>query len=219
MLVDNEHINASQPPEDSTNRISVLYPDNTTFQYDGVGKGLNGDDFAAQVFSDSNISYDMTEGVIGDWQSDGEWSWVLHVWNVENETWIESQEEISALVLDADTHLAWAASNADIGNLPPGVDCNGHGWAMGSGGAAHCMCDEGYERPDGDWLSCVSEGTASGEVGNEIDPHEESLGLYEVGHTTVTFILDKQMRKRVAYSGIYWDAEEFTHDVQSLEHE
>jgi hypothetical protein len=27
------------------------------------------------------------------------------------------------------------------------------------------------------------------------------------------------MRKRVAYSGIYWDAEEFTHDVQSLEHE
>jgi len=68
-------------------------------------------------------------------------------------------------------------------------------------------------------LSCVSEGTASGEVGNETDPHEESLGLYEVGHSTVTFILDKQMRKRVAYSGIYWDAEEFTHDVQSLEHE
>jgi len=27
------------------------------------------------------------------------------------------------------------------------------------------------------------------------------------------------MRKRVAYSGINWDAEEFTHDVQTLEHE
>ena len=56
-------------------------------------------------------------------------------------------------------------------------------------------------------------------MGNETDPHEESLGLYEVGHSTVTFILDKQMRKRVAYSGINWDAEEFTHDVQTLENE
>jgi hypothetical protein len=80
------------------------------------------------------------EGVIEDWQSDGEWSWVLHVWDVGNETWIEAQEDISAMVLDADTHLAWAASNADIGNLPPGIDCNGHGWAMGSEGAAHARC-------------------------------------------------------------------------------
>ncbi|MEE3232387.1 MAG: SCO family protein [Candidatus Thermoplasmatota archaeon] len=216
VLVDNEHINASQPPENGTNRIAVLYPDNTTFQFNGVGMGLNGDDFAVQVFSDSNMSYDMAEGVIGDWQSDEGWSWVLHAWDVENETWIGAQEDISALVLDTDTHLAWAASNANLGNLPPGIDCNGHGWAMGSGDAAHCMCDEGYERAEGNWLSCVSEGTAGNEVGNETDPHEESLGLYEVGHSTVTFILDKQMRKRVAYSGINWDAGEFTHDVQAL---
>jgi protein SCO1/2 len=48
---------------------------------------------------------------------------------------------------------------------------------------------------------------------------EDADEEYEVGHSTITFILDKQMRKRVAYSGIYLDAEEFTRDVQSLEHE
>ena len=99
MLVNNEHNNASQPPEDGTNRISVLDPDNTTFQYDGVGMGLNGDNFAAQVFSDSNISYDMPEGVIEDWQSDGEWSWVLHVWDVGTETCTEATAEISSMAV------------------------------------------------------------------------------------------------------------------------
>jgi CYTH domain-containing protein len=35
----------------------------------------------------------------------------------------------------------------------------------------------------------------------------------------VTFILDKQLRKRVAYSGIYWEADEFLHDVKELAEE
>jgi hypothetical protein len=79
------------------------------------------------------------------------------------------------------------------------------------------MCDEGYERPGGDWLSCIAEGSEDGDspVGS-VNPHDESLGEYEVGHSTTTFILDKQMRKRVAYSGIQWDAGEFLQDVASL---
>ena len=216
VIVDNEHINASQPPDDGTNRIAVLYPDNSTFHHDETGVGLNGSDFAMQVFSDSNISYDLAEGIIGDWQSDGEWSWVLHVWDAENESWAPAQDSITSIVLNAGTHLAWAASNAGIGNLPPGVDCDGHGWVMGSGGGAHCMCDDGYQRPDGDWLSCVAGGTGSSGGSDGADPHEESLGQYEVGHTTVTFILDKQLRKRVAYSGINWEADEFLHDLKAL---
>ena len=78
------------------------------------------------------------------------------------------------------------------------------------------MCDEGYERPDGDWLACVTEGTGSSDQSNGSDPHEESLGEYEVGHSTVTFILDKQLRKRVAYSGINWDVDELLHDLKAL---
>ena len=216
VLVDNEHINASQPPEEGTNRIAVLYPDNSTFHHDEAGVGLSGSEFAMQVFSGSNISYDMGEGIIGDWQSDDEWSWALYVWDAENESWASAQDNISSIVLSAGTHLAWAASNADIGNLPPGVDCDGRGWGMGSGSGAHCMCDDGYERPGGDWLSCIAEGTGSSGEGGGADPHEESLGQYEVGHSTVTFILDKQLRKRVAYSGINWEADEFLHDLKAL---
>ena len=219
VIVDNEHINASKPPEDGMNRIAVLYPDNSSFHHDEVGAGLSASDFAIQVFNDSNISYDMSGGLIGDWQSGDEWSWVLHLWDIDNESWVPTERDISSIPLDAGTHLAWAASNADMGNLPPGVECNGHGWVMGSGGGAHCMCDEGYERPDGDWLACVAEGTGSSGQSNGSDPHEESLGEYEVGHSTVTFILDKQLRKRVAYSGINWDVDEFLHDLKALAEE
>ena len=39
---------------------------------------------------------------------------------------------------------------------------------------------------------------------------------YEVGHSTVTCIVDKEHRKRVAYSGITWSADDFLHDVKEL---
>ena len=42
------------------------------------------------------------------------------------------------------------------------------------------------------------------------------LGEYEVGHSTTTFIVGKEMRKRVAYSGIHWDADDFLQDVITL---
>ena len=49
-----------------------------------------------------------------------------------------------------------------------------------------------------------------------VNPHEESLGEYGVGHSTVTFILDKETRKRVAWTGINWDVQEFLLDIQAL---
>ena len=39
IVVDNEHIEASQPPEESTNRFSVLYPDNTSTVIDPLSGG------------------------------------------------------------------------------------------------------------------------------------------------------------------------------------
>ena len=77
------------------------------------------------------------------------------------------------------------------------------------------MCDEGWVRPGDDWLSCVSDGT-SPNSSNNTDPHEESLGEYEIGHSTVTFIIDKDQRKRVSYSGIHCDVNDFLQDVKTL---
>ena len=75
------------------------------------------------------------------------------------------------------------------------------------------MCDDGYERPNGDYLSCVLEGATESE---ETNPHEDSLGDYEVGHSTVTFVLDKQLRKRLAWTGTAWELDLFIEDLQVL---
>jgi hypothetical protein len=134
-----------------------------------------------------------------------------------NETWsLSESQDISSIDIDINTHLAWVSSNSNLSHLLPGVDCNGKGWIMGSGVSAHCMCDEGYERPDGNWLGCIMIGIDDTNSSETVDPHEQSLGEYGVGHSTVTFILDKQTRKRVAWTGINWDVQEFLLDIQAL---
>jgi hypothetical protein len=145
---------------------------------------------------------------------DSEVNWTLYEWNLETWDWTMAEDGFLDSNADHNTHIAWVSQGANVSMLPVGIDCNGKGWVMGSGGGAHCMCDDGYERPEGDWLSCVLEGSTEDENGT--DPHSESLGEYEVGHSTVTFILDKQMRKRIAYTGTSWDLEGFVEDLQTL---
>ena len=227
IVVDNDHIEASQPPEKSTNRFSVLYPDNSSMIIDTPCRSeisenrcySDGNDFANYVFENANITYNISgnQGTVGDWETESNWSWNLHYWDNLNETWtISESQNISAIDVNIDTHLAWVSSNSNISNLSPGVDCNGKGWIMGSGTSAHCMCEEGYERPDGNWLGCVVLGTEESNSSEIEDPHEASLGEYGVGHSTVTFILDKETRKRVAWTGINWDVQEFLLDIKAL---
>ena len=178
---------------------------------------MNGSEFIDLAFSETNTSHDLSSGEISGWEADETWDWEIRTWDEVNETWVEFMGDPGLIDMMSDTHFSLVASNANLSLAAPGTDCNSHGWIMGSGSSAHCMCDEGYERPEGDWLSCIAEGT---EVDNSssgsVDPHDESLGEYEVGHSTTTFIIDKEMRKRVAYSGITWDTSEFLQDVISL---
>ena len=223
VVVDAEHIANSLPPEEAVSRFAVLYPDNSSLVSDNQCQDpLNmtcfkhGGEFASfALIEGSGVHYDIENGTIGNWTSNESWEWVLHSWSNENQTWEMEENEISSIEVGMETHLAWIASNANMSRMPPGVDCNGKGWVMGTGASSHCMCDEGWERPGDDWLSCVIEGGPS-HSSNESDPHEESLGEYEIGHSTVTFIIDKEQRKRVAYSGIHWDVDDFLRDVKSL---
>ena len=228
IVIDNDHINASQQPENSMNRFSVLYPDNSSLVLDNscwdIANNqcyLNGSDFANYVFNDANISYNLIDnnGTIGEWQSDENWSWQLHYWDNNGENWsLSGTQKLGEIQVNIGTHFAWVASNANLNQLPPGVDCNGNGWIMGTGNSAHCMCDAGYERTNGNWLGCVAIGLAESNA-SEIDPHDKSLGEYGVGHSTVTFILDKQTRKRVAWTGIDWNVQEFLLDIKALSSE
>ena len=224
VVVDAEHIANSLPPEEALVRFVVLYPDNTSVVTDNPCKDPfnltcyeNGGEFASYaLIENGGVNYDIDNGTIGNWTSDGSWTWELHSWDAMNETWrIIDLDDPATIEVGTSTHLAWIASNANISNMPPGVDCNGKGWVMGTGASSHCMCDEGWERKDDDWLACAPEGSSSGSS-NHSDPHQDSLGEYEIGHSTVTFIIDKEQRKRVAYSGINWDVDEFLQDVKTL---
>ena len=227
VVVDADHIANSLPPEEAMLRFAVMGPDNSTVVtdnpcidafnlscYDNVGELA---EYALTVNGD--MDYDMSNGTIGNWTADGSWEWVLHIWNGSEETWDPTDASISEIDIGFDTHLAWIASNANLSMMPPGVDCNGRGWVMGTGASAHCMCDDGWDRGSEDWMSCVPEGSTEVNDGNLTDPHEESLGEYEIGHSTVTFIIDKEQRKRVAYSGIHWDVGDFLQDVKALAEE
>jgi hypothetical protein len=118
---------------------------------------------------------------------------------------------VDSMQLSHHPHLAWVASNANISNLPsPTIpECNGHGWVMGEGSGAHCMCDDGYQWDGDDRMTCVS--------GDGQGTHSETAqDTYDVGHSTVTFILDKEGKKRVAWVGSDWSADEFLEDILAL---
>ena len=227
VVVDADHIANSLPPEEAMLRFAVMSPDNSTVVTDNpcidafnVSCYSNGGELAEYALTvNAEIDYDIRNGTIGNWTADESWEWVLHIWNGSGETWDPTDASISEMDIGFDTHLAWIASNANLSMMPPGVDCNGRGWVMGTGASAHCMCDDGWDRGSDDWMSCVPVGSTEVNDGNLTDPHEESLGEYEIGHSTVTFIIDKEQRKRVAYSGIHWDVGDFLQDVKALAEE
>ena len=229
VVVDNDHIANSLAPEADLLRFAVLNPDNSSFKSDSKCWNLQDsscyldlDDFANYSFNQNTDEfYNMSDGSIGEWKSNDNWTWELHNWDLLNESWIKINNDMfDTKSIPKDTNLAWVASNANISNLPPGIDCNGNGWIMGSGTSSHCMCDEEYERPNDNWISCVSKNDLNNENISEIvDPHAETLGEYEIGHSTSTYIIDKNMNKRVSYSGINWDAGDFLMDVITLSNE
>jgi len=205
VIVDNDHIAASQPPEGAMNRVVVLDAENNSTVIDYLNSNLSIGDTVGDLDGKAMES-------VGAERSD-EIAWSLMSWNHTSWAWEIAPEGLLNEVATHNHHLAWVAEGADPATLPVGVDCNGHGWVMGSGAGAHCMCDEGYERPNGDALMCAPEGSEESE---EVDSHGVSLGEYEVGHSTVTFILDKQLRKRVAWTGTAWDLNGFVEDLQTL---
>ena len=110
--------------------------------------------------------------------------------------------------IDEPMTIAWASNNTSDDAIPaPGFavvndsDCNGHGWVMGSGNGAHCMCDDGYEWAEDNMMQCVL---------------VESEPEYTVGHFAYTYILDENKNPRVRYVDDSWLASDFVEDVVEL---
>ena len=62
----------------------------------------------------------------------------------------------------------------------------------------------------------IDEGEGDSHGHDEADGDEE---LYQVGHNTVTFVIDKAGNKRLAYTGSDWSTANFIEDLSYLLHD
>ena len=193
--------------------VSVLWPNGTTAQQ-GIDTFnayhiTEGALTAASVnrsIQDSSYGHFLNSLADHDAPEDYSWWWNLYTWNGTGASWESSNLGMDDFV--EPHHIAWAPSYVNASTIPSPVAgessdetaCNGHGWEMGSGASKHCMCDEGYTWAEDDQLSCVSETTED----------------YNVGHSTITYILNDDLEPTVAWTGDNWLVEDFTADVREL---
>ncbi len=226
------HINGEMDVDGESMMHSVItmMPDNSTSEHQvnstHLPENATGHNLTTMAFNMNNINFTAPDSQNGHYMenisgnqapSDYSWYWSLYLWNETNSTWEESQVGIDGVdISHHQPHIAWVASNANISNLPTPTSeiCGGHGWVMGEGGGAHCMCDDGYQWDDDDHLTCISgegQGTHDGH-----DNDEDAEEVYDVGHSTVTYIVDRSGQKRVAWVGSDWHVDDFLEDIRAL---
>ena len=201
------------PNESHASSVSVQWPNGTQEQQGLEAFNVHHLTYGALHAAEINFTIeDTTHGhymtSINDEEAPNDltWQWDLYAWNQESEQW--DMAELSMDDFEEPLHVAWAPSNANVSAIPAPVNqventetvCNGHGWEMGSGASKHCMCDDGYTWAEDDQLSCVSDTT------------EE----YNVGHSTITYILNDDLEPTVAWTGDQWLVADFTADVREL---
>ena len=156
--------------------------------------------------ADSSYGHFLSSLADHDAPEDYSWWWNLYAWNANQTAWESSNVGMDDFL--EPEHIAWAPSYVNASTIPSPMAgenanetiCNGNGWEMGSGASKHCMCDEGYTWAEGDQLSCVSETTED----------------YNVGHSTITYILNDDLEPTVAWPGDNWRVEDFAADVREV---
>ena len=221
-MASNADENLLETPSKDNLSVSVLYPNNssevhllddeeftawelTVGAFDGAGMNYSATNHAQ--FGHFFSSFNDEDPALDNWS----WYWELHTWNDSSMSWEYSQVGVDSI--QDPQYIAWARNTTADSEIPvPGavqtmIDqqtsqvCDDHGWEMGSGSGKHCMCDEGYEWPEGTMLSCVG-----------VEVEEE----YSVGHSTTTFILDSERKPRVAWTGDNWKPSDFIKDIETL---
>ena len=202
-----------EPPMGDTPSVQVVFPDNTT-SFTNVST-FTGYHLTQGAFDGAEIDVDIQDSQFGHFlnsidnvsaPADWSWYWELHTWNDTSAQWEDSMVGMDGI--DQPMAIAWASNNTSNDAIPlPGFavvedsECNGHGWIMGSGSRAHCMCDAGYEWAEDDMLTCIP---------------VESEPEYTVGHFAYTYILDEDKKPRVRYVDDSWLASDFVEDVVEL---
>ncbi len=245
LLVDNDHIYSDHSDHgddsnqsDMSHQVAVLYPDNTTALLDGdhdmlPEENATGWNLTETTMTSNNVSFDAEDdptlghypveinGVVApewDANSPDNWYWALYIWNETNSSWDYSNVGIDEVMVMQDTdHVAWAASNANLSYLPtPGSDmvCYDMNTHSVTNHTQQIDCESaGYM-----WVENQAPPGHNGEHGHDnggggtADDDE----VYEVGHNTVTFIIDTDGNKRIVYTGSDWSTTDFIEDLEYL---
>ena len=225
LLVDNDHINSDHSDhgdhgdhsshddhsdhdghDDHSNhsemshQVAVLYPDNTTALFDGdhdmlPEENATGWNLTETTMSMNNISlnYSVHEEygnqVHGINDIDAPSDWS---WWWSLHIWNESSE-------------AWEESSVGIDQVMIMHDTDHIAWAASNANLS--------------MLPIPSEHADEHEdEHDDHDDHNMADELYEVGHNTVTFIVDKDGKKRVVFTGSSWSTADFMDDLNHLLH-
>ena len=225
LLVDNDHINSDHSDhgdhgdhsshddhsdhdghDDHSNhsemshQVAVLYPDNTTALFDGdhdmlPEENATGWNLTETTMSMNNISmnYSVHEEygnqVHGINGIDAPSDWS---WWWSLHIWNESSE-------------AWEESSVGIDQVMIMHDTDHIAWAASNANLS--MLPVPTEHAD-----------EHDDEHDDHDDHNMADELYEVGHNTVTFIVDKDGKKRVVFTGSSWSTADFMDDLNHLLH-
>ena len=203
--------NLSSPIDNSETSMTIMWLNGTeahveleSFNGYHITKGALNDAGVNTTIEDSSLGHYLTS--LGDEESpsDYSWWWSLYTWNSRNTSWELSDAGMDEI--DEPRHIAWAPSTINVSDIPSpiknstGVVCSGHGWEMGSGSSLHCMCDYGYTWDGEDRTSCVLEET----------------DVFNVGHSTITYIINENRQPVIAWTGDNWKVEDFTADLREV---
>ena len=199
---------------DENASMTIVYPNGSNESM--ILPDINGWHMTASALDSAGVNFSAPDwppnghylaSIDNEPSANSSWWWNLHVWDMENNTWMDSNFGLDSLT--EQDYIAWAPNSTNHDQIPaPGFasielgKCNGQGWIMGSEENAHCMCDAGYTWAGEDMLSCV-----------EIPPHEPG---YTVGHSTMTYILDANFKPMVAWSGSDWNVADMVADIHMV---
>jgi cytochrome oxidase Cu insertion factor (SCO1/SenC/PrrC family) len=205
LFVDTSHINSDHSDHSShsnmSHQVSLLYPDNSTALLDGYHDMLpvenaTGWNLTESTLSMNNISlnYSVHETFghsvtgINDIDSPSDWSWS---WVLH--IWNASSE-------------AWEESTTGVDEVMIMQDTGHVAWAASNANLS---------------LLPMPENSVNTNDDDDSHDHDEVGGgeeMYEVGHNTLTYIIDKDGNKRLIYTGDDWSTADFMEDLTQLLH-
>ena len=202
LLVDTDHINSNHSDHgehsEMLHQVAVLYPDNSTALLDGHHEMLPEENATGWNLTETTMSMNNVSLNYSVHETLGH--------SVTGINGIDSPSDWSwwwSLYIWNATSMAWEESQVGIDEVMIMQDTDHVAWAASNANLS-LLPTPGEEMDMGE---------------DDSHGHDEGDGeeeMYEVGHNTVTFVIDKAGNKRLAYTGSDWSTANFMEDLEHL---